>query len=719
MASRVENTCPATGAVLRARAGARSGLSAGSIGAILVGAALAVIAFAIIPRTALAGPPTAAAAVRGGIDLGGAYEGKTFLALTSAQQNAVMAQIAKTGATWVRVNYADQTTAGSMNTSWDPMIEAATAKGLKVDAILSVPTWAEHDGGDVNVSTTSAYMIQAAAHLATLGVHTVEILNEPNLDTTAAKGITVSSYVSLLKEIYRPIHQNDPDATILAGGSGLTTSSTTALSPQDYLTQMYADGAGGYFDDLVMHPYVYPYLPDMSASWNPWTFMPQLHSIMSDHGDGAKRIWYTEFGAPTSGTASPVSGAVEALSYTQAFAMARTWSWSGPLFAFNWEDSADGGFGLNTSSGSPKAALASYDAAVAGTAPVAVASLPGSHPSPAITSAATTTMTARDMAIFTVTSADPNATISESGPLPSGISFNQDVLWGTPEVGTGGTYKLTFTPTDGSSVGPAQTFALVVHQAPIITSSTTATFRVGASGTFRLTAASDPAATFTLTGSLPSGLSFSDGVISGTPAAGTQGSYRVTVGAANGISPAASLVETILVNTGVPAVTAVSPASGPADGGTQVTISGANLSGITSVKFGTVAATSFHVVSSTQVLAESPTEAAGAHNVIVSGPGGTSPTSGSTVYTFLPPTVTSLSPSGGPVTGGTTVTITGTNLGGATRVMFGNAVATSFHVVSPTEVVATAPAQGAGSHNVTVTNVGGTSATKPGDVYTY
>src|ERR1019366_7947378 len=61
------------------------------------------------------------------------------------------------------------------------------------------------------------------------------------------------------------------------------------------------------------------------------------------------------------------------------------------------------------------------------------------------------------------------------------------------------------------------------------------------------------------------------------------------------------------------------------------------------------------------------------------------------------PAVTSISPSSGPTTGGTTVTITGTNFTGATKVGFGAVAATSFTVVSSTEITAVSPAQAAGT----------------------
>jgi hypothetical protein len=90
-------------------------------------------------------------------------------------------------------------------------------------------------------------------------------------------------------------------------------------------------------------------------------------------------------------------------------------------------------------------------------------------------------------------------------------------------------------------------------------------------------------------------------------------------------------------------------------------------------------------------------------------------------FTFVnePPSVSGISPTSGPTTGGTTVTITGANFTGATKVVFGAVAATSFTVVSSTEITAVSPAQAAGFHNIYVTTPNGTSAPVTADQFTY
>jgi hypothetical protein len=73
-----------------------------------------------------------------------------------------------------------------------------------------------------------------------------------------------------------------------------------------------------------------------------------------------------------------------------------------------------------------------------------------------------------------------------------------------------------------------------------------------------------------------------------------------------------------------PTVTVVSPASGSTAGGTTVTITGTNFSGVTGVKFGTVAGTGIVVNSTTSITVTSPAESAATVDVTVTATGGTS-----------------------------------------------------------------------------------------------
>jgi hypothetical protein len=88
-------------------------------------------------------------------------------------------------------------------------------------------------------------------------------------------------------------------------------------------------------------------------------------------------------------------------------------------------------------------------------------------------------------------------------------------------------------------------------------------------------------------------------------------------------------------------------------------------------------------------------------------------------YKLTKPAVAGVSPTSGTTAGGTTVTITGSGFTGATKVVFGVVAATSYTVVSDTEITAVSPAQAAAIHNIYVTTPVGTSAPVAADEFTY
>ncbi|WP_039825302.1 IPT/TIG domain-containing protein, partial [Nocardia testacea] len=112
--------------------------------------------------------------------------------------------------------------------------------------------------------------------------------------------------------------------------------------------------------------------------------------------------------------------------------------------------------------------------------------------------------------------------------------------------------------------------------------------------------------------------------------------------------------------------------------------------------------------------AVTPAGTAGAVLVTVTTAGGT--VDGVSFTYAAVPTLSTVSPASGTAAGGTTVTITGTALTGATTVSFGATPATSFVVDSDTQITAIAPSGAAGTILVTVTTPGGTSN---GVSYTY
>jgi hypothetical protein len=169
-------------------------------------------------------------------------------------------------------------------------------------------------------------------------------------------------------------------------------------------------------------------------------------------------------------------------------------------------------------------------------------------------------------------------------------------------------------------------------------------------------------------------------------------------------------------------VTSISPSSGPSTGGTRVTVNGTGFTHVTGVTFGSGVGSSIHLVSSTRLLITAPPHAIGPVDVQVhtSDHGTSLPHSVDHFrYRSAVPTVTSISPVTGPATGGTRVTLNGTNFTGTTRVFFGVNEGTALHYVGTNRVLITAPAGSAGTVDVRAVTAGGTSAATAADHFTY
>src|SRR5438445_606207 len=193
-----------------------------------------------------------------------------------------------------------------------------------------------------------------------------------------------------------------------------------------------------------------------------------------------------------------------------------------------------------------------------GNSPFGAAAAFNLNQAPAITSANSTTFKVGTAGSFAVTATGvPAPTFSETGALPSGVTLTSaGVLSGTPAANTGGTYPITITASNGVLPNATQNFTLTVNQAPAITSANNTTFTVGTAGAFTVTASGFPTTmTFSESGRLTSAVTLSStGVLGGTPAAATAGTYPITFTASNGVLPNATQSFTLTVEN-LPTVT--------------------------------------------------------------------------------------------------------------------------------------------------------------------
>jgi hypothetical protein len=238
-------------------------------------------------------------------------------------------------------------------------------------------------------------------------------------------------------------------------------------------------------------------------------------------------------------------------------------------------------------------------------------------------------------------------------------------------------------------------------------------------------------------------LTTATGVLFGTlPAA----SYTINPnGTITAVSPAAGLGPVdvqVVSSTGASAVTAdnrflyvnppaivsgLSQSTGSTGGGDVITLTGSRFLGATDLLFGSTSAPSFTVSSDGTIVATTPTHSAGTVDVTVVNSSGISATSAATRYNFLTtaiggsagipatpnvsglPVINGLDTVGGTTAGGVTVRLYGTGFTPTTKILFGTVPASSFQLVSDNELLATAPAQVAGTLNITVQTSAGSS----------
>jgi hypothetical protein len=204
-------------------------------------------------------------------------------------------------------------------------------------------------------------------------------------------------------------------------------------------------------------------------------------------------------------------------------------------------------------------------------------------------------------------------------------------------------------------------------------------------------------------------------VVSPPGASGTTVHLRVTT--PDGTSP--STVADNFLYLGAPVVLQISPATGSTLGGTVITIVGSGMTGATSVSFGDVSVIPT-VVSDTSLVVTSPPNPAGVVHLKVTTPAGASADTAADNFTYVfGPTVFGISPDRGPLSGGTTITISGSGFTGALSVSFGN-VSVAPISVSDSRVVVVSPARDVvGVVHLRVRTAAGLSPSTDADDFTY
>jgi hypothetical protein len=323
---------------------------------------------------------------------------------------------------------------------------------------------------------------------------------------------------------------------------------------------------------------------------------------------------------------------------------------------------------------------------------------------------------------------------SVSPALPTGLSMapNTGAITGTPTVVTSA-MPYTVTVADNNNATATASFSLTVDT-PLTAGAKSATVAYNSNGS--------TATAIDLTSSITGGVATNVSVVTApahgsatanglvvtyTPTTGYYGTDSLSYTATGISGTSSSAVVSITVSGPSITVGPVSLANGPVNIAYTQSLSASG--GASPYTFSTTIASGSLpaglILSTTGVISGTPT-AAGTYSFTVSGTdsstgnGPVSFTSSTISLTILSaqPIVTSINPTLGIGTGGTAITINGTSFTAASTVKFGSTPATSVTYLSPTTLTAVAPA-GTGTVDVTVTTVGGTSATSAADRFSY
>ncbi len=157
----------------------------------------------------------------------------------------------------------------------------------------------------------SNFVTALVKRYASQGVIDYEFWNEPGNpefwhDTIQNPRPNPEHYTHLLKIAYTAAHNAHNDVNVMAGGMtvGNSNSSTGYIGPMEFLERMYRSGAKGYFDGVSHHPYGIYARAFRDNGWAnmigdvvaPGSGEKTLYQIMSENGDGNKKIWPSEVG---------------------------------------------------------------------------------------------------------------------------------------------------------------------------------------------------------------------------------------------------------------------------------------------------------------------------------------------------------------------------------------------------------------------------------------
>lgn len=293
---------------------------------------------------------------------------------TVSRQFDLMAEM---NASWVRVDLdwsAIEPQRGQFDWAYpDLVVDRAAAHGINVLAVVAFsPDWARTTTGDPatakharpdQLADYATFARTAAERYTPLGVHTWEIWNEPNTRKFWPPRPDADEYADVFRAAADAIREVSPESTLLIGGlSPKFEEPESETAPVVYLEQLYANGTAQLADGIAVHPYSFPAWPMDPRPRTDGGFyhLPDVRAVVERNGDDRKKLWITEFGAPTGTGPYAVSEDDQAAALLQARDQIRQWDWAGPLIYYELvdggtdTDDTEQNFGLLRTDLSPK-----------------------------------------------------------------------------------------------------------------------------------------------------------------------------------------------------------------------------------------------------------------------------------------------------------------------------------------------------------------------------
>jgi hypothetical protein len=338
-------------------------------------------------------------------DLGHSYgiaAGGSLGDLNAEQLDARMAGIAASGAKWVRFdfNWANIQPDNAKTYNWgvyDKLVLAAQKHKLYILGILDyTPVWARSSACTDSDKCRPANNDQFAQFARTVsnryknrGLHYWEIWNEPNNPQFWQPAANPTDYTRLLQATAKALRAEDKEAYIITAGLSPQETEGPAYAPIDFLAGVYKAGGKSSFDAVAHHPYTFPISPK-SSPYHAWTQMSDdkagMRGLMIKNGDGKKKIWITEIGAPTGGPGAVstienprleehpfvVDERLQAKLLSDAIDLYKSYDWVGPFMYYSYKDAGttqdtnENFFGLVRADDSKKPAYQTFQEAATG-----------------------------------------------------------------------------------------------------------------------------------------------------------------------------------------------------------------------------------------------------------------------------------------------------------------------------------------------------------------